>query len=271
MNEFCWPLSARPVVQIASKFPFSRERIKRLYRHSTIALHQHHYQGEILIGEKRYELKPGDITISPPDFVSKYHLTSDGYHWCIHFAPIEGEAEMFKLPLHLRFAGGGSRVAEMMRDISEVNYRTASGKREKAMISLLTGTKLQALLLWLALENRKIPQPRFRKSDQTLDAAKDQLDVNFVNQFRVSELGRSNGLSGPYFSKRFQQRFGISIKAYTFQRRLELAKHLLLSTNLPVKEVAFECGIPNANYFNKQFRRVSGVSPSGYRAKNQRK
>ena len=46
---------------------------------------------------------------------------------------------------------------------------------------------------------------------------------------------------------------------------MEMAKNLLLSTSRPIKEIAYDCGIPDSNYFNKQFRRATGTSPSLYR------
>jgi len=44
-----------------------------------------------------------------------------------------------------------------------------------------------------------------------------------------------------------------------------LARELLEATELSIKEVAVRVGISDAQYFNKQFRRFSGESPSRYR------
>lgn len=45
---------------------------------------------------------------------------------------------------------------------------------------------------------------------------------------------------------------------------MEMTKNLSLCKR-PIKEIAYECGIPDSNYFNKQFRRATGTSPSLYR------
>jgi AraC-like DNA-binding protein len=46
---------------------------------------------------------------------------------------------------------------------------------------------------------------------------------------------------------------------------MELARHLLVSSSLGVAEVGRRVGLPDPQYFNKQFRRVAGASPLAYR------
>jgi hypothetical protein len=39
----------------------------------------------------------------------------------------------------------------------------------------------------------------------------------------------------------------------------------LAETDLPISMIAFEVGLPNLANFNRQFRRVRGITPSTYR------
>ncbi len=50
------------------------------------------------------------------------------------------------------------------------------------------------------------------------------------------------------------------------KRRVRAAKRMLEQTNLPIREIAEECGIPDFNYFTKVFKAQSGQTPSFYRA-----
>ncbi|HCL04174.1 MAG TPA: AraC family transcriptional regulator, partial [Lachnoclostridium phytofermentans] len=43
------------------------------------------------------------------------------------------------------------------------------------------------------------------------------------------------------------------------------AKDLLSKTNMPIKEVANECGYKNEVHFMRQFKSIVGVTPSEYR------
>jgi hypothetical protein len=45
---------------------------------------------------------------------------------------------------------------------------------------------------------------------------------------------------------------------------------LLVETDRPVSMIAFEVGLPNLSNFNRQFRRLRGITPSDYRKSFQR-
>ena len=52
---------------------------------------------------------------------------------------------------------------------------------------------------------------------------------------------------------------------YLLEKRLLLAAEKLLSTNLPVTDIALSCGFTSPSYFTKQFRKLIGSTPSVYR------
>ena len=72
-------------------------------------------------------------------------------------------------------------------------------------------------------------------------------------------------MSQNYLSQLFRKQYGVTIQHYTLIRRMEVAKHLLVTTNERVKEIGVRVGLPDAQYFNKVFRRMSGTSPNGCR------
>jgi AraC-like DNA-binding protein len=58
---------------------------------------------------------------------------------------------------------------------------------------------------------------------------------------------------------------GISPMQYVQHLRLEEAKRLLRSTDLPIAEIAEQVGFADALYFSRLIHRESGVSPSLFR------
>jgi len=127
---------------------------------------------------------------------------------------------------------------------------------------------MQEMLLLLALDEfDRQPLQRAQKSESFLDAARDRMEREFSLPLNMSELAEVSGLSRNYFTMRFRERFGRTPQSYLLHLRIEKARLLLISTNLPVKEIAFECGLPDPNHFNKQFRMIVGQSPSAYRAR----
>ena len=54
---------------------------------------------------------------------------------------------------------------------------------------------------------------------------------------------------------------------YLLNLRLDLAKVMLTNTELPINEISSRVGYPDANYFAKLFKNVTGRTPSQYRGK----
>ena len=74
-----------------------------------------------------------------------------------------------------------------------------------------------------------------------------------------------SGLSERTFKRRFQQATGMAPLEYVHTLRLEEAKHLLETGDLPIEAVAHEVGYEDAGYFTRLFRRKVGLTPGQYR------
>lgn len=49
------------------------------------------------------------------------------------------------------------------------------------------------------------------------------------------------------------------------QRRMTVAKELLMHSTLPLTEIALRCGFHSASHFSNRFRQLHGVAPSAWR------
>ena len=76
------------------------------------------------------------------------------------------------------------------------------------------------------------------------------------------------GLSRIYFCKLFHKVEGISFNAYLKQERIDLAKKLLLTTNMKVFEISNAVGFSQAKYFGYVFKQVVGQTPLEYQQQN---
>lgn len=84
--------------------------------------------------------------------------------------------------------------------------------------------------------------------DLSLDATADEVGVNPF-----------------YLSKLFKDETGSNFIDYVNGARLEKAKMLLKKPELSIKEISFDCGYSDQNYFSKIFRRKFGITPTEYR------
>jgi two-component system response regulator YesN len=82
---------------------------------------------------------------------------------------------------------------------------------------------------------------------------------------RLADVSRHVDLSPNYFSRIFASEMGTPFVSYVTAARMDRAKELLRSTNLPVTEIAAEVGVPDHSYFTKLFRTTTGRTPSVFR------
>lgn len=72
-------------------------------------------------------------------------------------------------------------------------------------------------------------------------------------------------LNRSYLSTVFCKEVGKNLSAYVLEKRINRARHLLTTTPLSIQEIAWEVGIPDANYFTRLFKRETGFTPKKYR------
>jgi AraC family transcriptional regulator of arabinose operon len=109
---------------------------------------------------------------------------------------------------------------------------------------------------------------RMRGPSATIDRLRhvqDYLRNNLDTDFSVPELAAMAGLSASHFSTLFRSTAGTSAKEYLKRLRSARARELLLTTDLPVTQIAAAVGYDDALYFSRQFRAVNGTSPSMFR------
>jgi len=81
----------------------------------------------------------------------------------------------------------------------------------------------------------------------------------------VRELASQVHMSPFHFARRFKQAVGTPPHAYITHVRIERAKRLLATTNLPLIEVATRVGYRTQAHFTGVFHRYVGTTPRAYR------
>ena len=74
------------------------------------------------------------------------------------------------------------------------------------------------------------------------------------------------GITKTYLSAQFRKETGYTFSEYVRHHRFSIAADLLKTTRMSIDEIASYCGINDANYFSRMFRKTYGVSPKHYRA-----
>lgn len=81
----------------------------------------------------------------------------------------------------------------------------------------------------------------------------------------LETLASQIGLSPVYISKLFKEQLGVNYIDFLTQCRIEKAKKLMADPARSMKEITFEVGYHDPNYFSKVFKKMCDVSPTEYR------
>lgn len=127
--------------------------------------------------------------------------------------------------------------------------------------------ELLAALLSLLMQSGWSPasQRKSAGNHRTLSDVKAWLDQHYHEKIALDELADKFFINKFYLTRLFKEQYGSSIVNYVLSLRISRAKELLRFTDQPIEEIGRRCGIPDANYFSRAFRKVEGVSPSEYR------
>jgi AraC-like DNA-binding protein/mannose-6-phosphate isomerase-like protein (cupin superfamily) len=91
------------------------------------------------------------------------------------------------------------------------------------------------------------------------------LERNISNAVILEELASIAYMSRRSFLRVFQSATGTSPLAWLNGQRINRACSLLRHTDKQITEIAFEVGFNDSNYFTRQFRKTTGLSPREYR------
>ena len=91
------------------------------------------------------------------------------------------------------------------------------------------------------------------------------LGENLDGKVTLACLARECGLSVSHFARAFKQTTGHPPHRWLLARRVEEAKELLLSSALPLAEVAIACGFADQSHFTRVFSQLAGAGPGAWR------
>jgi AraC-like DNA-binding protein len=100
-----------------------------------------------------------------------------------------------------------------------------------------------------------LPKWRLRRVQELLAA-------NIAEPITLADLAEAAGLSRMHFAAQFRAATGCSPHEYLLQHRIECAKQMLTSMDMPIVEVALSVGFQTQSHFSTVFKRLAGETPA---------
>lgn len=208
-----------------------------------------------------YEGKPGQMYLLPSNSIQHYHAynsTQARKKW-IHFNCTCGKNDLFEIiktkdcievddPEYVHsifddiFARNSSHSVNDILAVKADILRLVSYFLEKAQLS--------------------VSEPVL---DSRFEVVLRYIDDHLSEEIRLSDLSQLVYLNPNYFIRCFKSRIGMSPMEYILMTRVNRAKHYLQTSSLPIKDISYLCGFSTVYYFDRIFKRYTGITPSVYR------
>jgi AraC-like DNA-binding protein len=139
--------------------------------------------------------------------------------------------------------------------------RVLSPKEHDAVVRMLS-----VFAQHLAVVSNQLVVRQEHPEPPMVTRAKEYIEEHQSEDLSLTEVARAVNASTFYFCKVFKKATGINFTDYVSRVRIEKAKNLALNPNLRISEIAFEVGFQSLTHFNRVFKKITGMSPTAYRA-----
>lgn len=89
--------------------------------------------------------------------------------------------------------------------------------------------------------------------------------TNFRQEISLDQIAEQLNMTRTSFCRYFKPRANKTFTIFVNEIRIGQARKLLLEDNYNISEIAYQCGFNTLSNFNRQFKRISNMSPNEYR------
>ncbi len=229
-------------------------------------------EGTLYIADhtQQYIVNKGEYLLMPP--TPHQHGTKSGsceFYW-MHFDYHEGLqdhvtcAEVAEVHSNHLLIPQKRALASLERTIILMKQLQDSDRRYKE--STLNNALCSAVLAELSAQRNHSVSKDKQLKEQLYSDILDYISWHAGSNLRVSEIAAYFGYNEKYLTTFFKKYSGITLKQHILQAKMELAKFALSETTGPISQIAFSLGFSDAHNFSNAFHKVTGLSPSEYRA-----
>ncbi len=222
------------------------------------------------VGDHMAPFEPGDLVLVGENLP---------HHWVADSAPNGGcSAYVMQFSAHLLSSFPEMALAQSMTAEARYGLRFATKAIQpqiKAMENLLAFERLLAFLSILQqLANTEGQRLSTISYQQNTQLKRHQSRITEVTTYLLNHLqqplslnllAEQQHMTTSSFSRWFKQSLGKSFVEYLQLLRVEKACQLLLHSDFPVAQIAFQVGFESLSNFNRTFKKGKGVSPREYR------
>lgn len=224
-------------------------------------------QGEGCITQagKSFHIKKGDMYFIKPGVISQFADKNNPYNY--YYVALSGadceeifDRAGFSLDNPV-ISVNDEKIEKLMLSIYKYAINSTIGSLLKLRIALLK------VFDYLYTRNKQGEIVSLNRRMKVAQYIKQYIEYNYQNSFLIEDIAKDLSYAPNYLSRIFKSCFGITIKSYVDEYRIEKACCLLRMTDMRVLEIAMSVGFEDISTFCRTFKRKHKCSPSEYRKK----
>lgn len=232
--------------------------------------------------EKTQELTPGHLYLIPPFTQHSYECSNYFSLYYIHIYenqtsnervledfifPVEVAATLLDVSLvkqlfEINPDRDLKRYDPSDYDNSSTLFRTISSHAQTPVSTIFATKGILYLLCSCFLAEA---QHKYQITDNRIRKVLRHIRLNIDNPVSIDELSNMCCLSKDHFIRLFKKELQITPVQYINRKKIEKAQLKIITGDLPVKDIAYSLSFDNISYFNRLFRKYTGISPTQYR------
>lgn len=103
-----------------------------------------------------------------------------------------------------------------------------------------------------------------KKHTEIIKRINTYIEENFATSISLSNIADKFFINKNYLCDIYKAETNSTINDYITTLRIDKSKELIRDTNLTLTQISYEIGYQNTSYFNRVFRKKTGISPSEY-------
>jgi len=264
--------------------------VVRIDPHEPMELHTHEFCELVLIqrgsgihrvGTRPYPVKAGDVFVINGRRRHGYEETSNLALVNILYNPallatankLLADVSGFHILFALEHAFRDSRGFDNRMHLSLADLRQVNGwvdALEKELGEKAPGFRFQALVLFMQIVGYLARIYEAASVDTSAELVRmgkviTHLEKEYRSPIALDDVARIAHMSRRNLTRVFARVMGQSPIGYLIRLRVNRAADLLRNSSMKISAIGYEAGFEDSNYFSRQFRHLTGMTPRAFR------
>ena len=236
----------------------------------------------ILLPTGIQELKPDHLYLVPSFTTHSYLCDTHFVHYYLHIYedhqsessiledfsfPTEIPAGDLELPLIKRLCGINPTMQLPQSDPTSYDNNPTLIKNiiKNKQRTFCDKVESRGIVYQLMARFLKDAQPKTEINDDRIQKVLSYIRKNIYKTIDIDSLAAISCLSKDHFIRLFKKEINNTPFQYINQKKIEKAQLILITDSMPVKNISYLLAYEDHSYFNRLFKKLTGVTPQQYR------